>query len=372
MHGSVSFGDGLEVKLPTLLAALRKGETMVELGDGSFGLMPQEWLEKYGLLTSLGEVEGDHVRFKQTQTGVLDALLAARPEITCDETFARVRREWQNFKGIKPVHEPGGFVGELRDYQREGLGWFEFLQRFKFGGCLADDMGLGKTVQVLALLEARRNGQNKNSKPSLVVVPRSLIFNWEQEAERFTPKLRVLTHTGADRTKEVEHFERYDLILTTYGTLRRDAIHFQDVEFDFVILDEAQAIKNAKTESAKAVRLLKGKHRLALSGTPIENHLGELWSLFDFLNPGMLGTASVFQVSTNGGRPPDEETRQLLARALRPFLLRRTKQQVATELPEKLEQTIFCEMEETQRRQYNELRDYYRSSLMKEIPPGRY
>jgi len=367
LHGSVSFGDGLEVKLPTLLAALRKGETMVELGDGSFGLMPQEWLEKYGLLTSLGEVEGDHVRFKQTQTGVLDALLAARPEITCDETFARVRREWQNFKGIKPVKEPGGFVGELRDYQREGLGWFEFLQRFKFGGCLADDMGLGKTVQVLALLEARRNGQNKNAKPSLVVVPRSLIFNWEQEAERFTPKLRVLTHTGADRTKEVEHFERYDLILTTYGTLRRDAIHFQDVEFDFVILDEAQAIKNAKTESAKAVRLLKGKHRLALSGTPIENHLGELWSLFDFLNPGMLGTASVFQASTNGGRPPDEETRQLLARALRPFLLRRTKQQVATELPEKLEQTIFCEMEETQRRQYNELRDYYRSSLMKEI-----
>ena len=367
LHGSVSFGDGLEVKLPVLLSALRKGETMIALGDGSFGLMPQEWLEKYGMLTSLGEVEGDHVRFKQTQTGVLDALLAARPEITCDETFARVRKEWQDFKGIQPVKEPAGFIGELRDYQREGLGWFEFLQRFKFGGCLADDMGLGKTVQVLALLESRRNGNRENSRPSLVVVPRSLIFNWEQEAERFTPRLRVLTHTGADRAKRREHLEEYDLILTTYGTLRRDAIHFQDVEFDFVILDEAQAIKNSKTESAKAVRLLKGNHRLALSGTPIENHLGELWSLFDFLNPGMLGTSSVFQASTNGGRPPDGETRQLLSRALRPFLLRRTKQQVATELPEKLEQTIFCEMEESQRRQYNELRDYYRSSLLKEI-----
>jgi superfamily II DNA or RNA helicase len=367
LHGSVSFGDGLDVKLPVLLSALRKGETMIALGDGSFGLMPQEWLERYGLLTSLGEVEGDHVRFKQTQTGVLDALLAARPEITCDESFARVRQEWQNFKGIKPVKEPAGFIGELRDYQREGLGWFEFLQRFKFGGCLADDMGLGKTVQVLALLESRRNSHNKNPKPSLVVVPRSLIFNWEQEAERFTPRIRVLTHTGSDRAKKRDHFEKYDLILITYGTLRRDAIHFQEVEFDFVILDEAQAIKNSKTESAKAVRLLRGNHRLALSGTPIENHLGELWSLFDFLNPGMLGTASVFQASTNGGRSPDEETRQLLSRALRPFLLRRTKQQVATELPEKLEQTIFCEMEESQRRQYSELRDYYRSSLLKEI-----
>jgi SNF2 family DNA or RNA helicase len=203
--------------------------------------------------------------------------------------------------------------------------------------------------------------------PSLVVVPRSLIFNWQQEAARFTPNLRLLIHTGTERTKGSAHFEKYDLILTTYGTLRRDAVHFQNFEFDFVILDEAQAIKNAKTESAKAARLLKGKHRLALSGTPVENHLGELWSLFEFLNPGMLGAASVFQLSTSGARTPDEEMRKLLSRALRPFLLRRTKQQVAKELPEKLEQTIYCEMEDTQRRQYNELRDYYRASLLKEI-----
>ena len=176
-------------------------------------------------------------------------------------------------------------------------------------------------------------------------MPRSLVFNWQQEAARFTPGLRLLTHTGIERKKGNEHFQDYDLIITTYGTLRRDAVHFQDAEFDFVILDEAQAIKNARTEAAKAARLLKGKHRLALSGTPIENHLGELWSLFEFLNPGMLGAASVFQLSTSGARAPDDETRTLLARALRPFLLRRTKQQVAKELPEKLEQTIYCEMD---------------------------
>jgi len=364
LHGSLNFGEDLEVKLPQLLAALRRGQKVIALGDGSFGVLPEEWLQQYGFLASFGATEEDHLRFQRTQTGVLDALLAARPEITCDETFARVRKEWQNFNGIKPVAAPRGFVGQLRDYQREGLGWFQFLQRFKFGGCLADDMGLGKTVQVLALLESRRKG---NSGPSLVVVPRSLIFNWQQEAARFTPKLRVLSHTGGERIKGNAHFEDYDLILTTYGTLRRDVIHFAEVEFDFVILDEAQAIKNAGTETAKAVRLLKSRYRLGLSGTPIENHLGELWSLFEFLNPGMLGSSSVFQFSTNGTQKPDEESRAMLARALRPFILRRTKQQVAKELPEKLEQTIYCEMDEGQRRQYEELRDYYRRSLLEKV-----
>lgn len=179
--------------------------------------------------------------------------------------------------------------------------------------------------------------------------------------------MRLLTHSGIDRKKGTEHFQDYHLIITTYGTLRRDAVQFQDAEFDFVILDEAQAIKNARTEAAKAARLLKGKHRLALSGTPVENHLGELWSLFEFLNPGMLGAAAIFQLSTSGARAPDAETRALLARALRPFLLRRTKQQVAKELPEKLEQTIYCEMEPAQRKQYDELRDYYRASLLEQV-----
>jgi superfamily II DNA or RNA helicase len=364
LHGSLNFGEDLEVKLPQLLAALRRRQKVIALGDGSFGVLPEEWLQRYDFLASFGVTEEDHLRFQRTQTGVLDALLAARPEITCDETFACVRKEWQNFNGIKPVAAPRGFVGQLRDYQREGLGWFEFLQRFKFGGCLADDMGLGKTVQVLALLESRRKG---DSRPSLVVVPRSLIFNWQQEAARFTPKLRVLSHTGSERIKGNAHFENYDLVLTTYGTLRRDVIHFNEVEFDFVILDEAQAIKNASTETAKAARLLKSRQRLALSGTPIENRLGELWSLFEFLNPGMLGSSSVFQFSTNGPQKPNEESRTMLARALRPFILRRTKQQVAKELPEKLEQTIYCEMDERQRRQYEELRDYYRQSLLEKV-----
>jgi len=201
--------------------------------------------------------------------------------------------------------------------------------------------------------------------PSLVIVPKSLVFNWKQEAARFAPKLRVLDHTGHSREKEsLEHFDDYDLVLTTYGTLRNDAVLFKDTRFDYVILDEAQAIKNSDTASAKATRLLNGDNRLALSGTPIENHLGELWSLFEFLNPGMLGAASVFKLAGGAGRNPDEETRQLLAQALRPFILRRTKSQVAKDLPAKQEQTIFCELEPEQRKLYNELRDHYRNTLL--------
>jgi SNF2 family DNA or RNA helicase len=201
--------------------------------------------------------------------------------------------------------------------------------------------------------------------PSLAIVPKSLVFNWKQEAARFAPKLRVLDHTGHTREKEsLEHFDDYDLVLTTYGTLRNDAVLFKDTRFDYVILDEAQAIKNSDSASAKATRLLNGDNRLALSGTPIENHLGELWSLFEFLNPGMLGAASVFKLAGGAGRNPDEETRQLLAQALRPFILRRTKSQVAKDLPAKQEQTIFCELEPEQRKLYNELRDHYRNTLL--------
>jgi hypothetical protein len=380
LHGTVDFGDA-KASLPELIAALKRGDNSVLLGDGTFGLLPEEWLNRYGVLASLGSTEADHVRFTRSQVGLLDALLASQPEASFDAVYSRARDEMQRFTGVKATDPPPSFVGKLRGYQKEGLGWLNFLQQFGFGGCLADDMGLGKTVQVLALLESRRaehasNGASKPRKkalkgegngrlaPSLVVVPKSLVFNWIQEAARFTPNLRVLDHTGMNRLRTFEHFDDYDLIITTYGTLRRDAIQFKDVQFDYAILDEAQAIKNANTESAKAARLLRGNHRLAMSGTPIENHLGELWSLFQFLNPGLLGAASVFKLNTSTARNPDDQLRALLGKALRPFILRRTKQQVARDLPAKTEQTIYCEMEPVQRKLYDELRDHYRRSLL--------
>ena len=360
--GSAQFDD-VKVSLPRLLRALKQGEQTVRLDDGTFGVVPEEWMKKYGLLAELGSVEGNHLRFTRPQAGLLDALLASEPPVTADAVFERVRQELRSFAGISPADPPAEFSGQLRDYQREGLGWLGFLQRFGFGGCLADDMGLGKTIQVLALLESRRvlRGQESH-RPTLVVVPRSLVFHWKREAARFAPKLKILDHTGITRIKPSDHFDEYDLVITTYGTLRRDALHFKDQRFDYCILDEAQAIKNAGTLSAKAARLLNADHRLAMSGTPVENHLGELWSLFEFLNPGMLGSASIFG---NAGRNPDPQTRAVLARALRPFILRRTKGEVAKELPAKTEQTIYCDLETKERKYYNELRDYYRARLLK-------
>ncbi|WP_315854420.1 DEAD/DEAH box helicase [Frigoriglobus tundricola] len=322
-------------------------------------MVPEDWLKKYGLLTRMGTVEGDNVRFSQAQVGVLDALLSSRPEVTFDKQFARARDRLKQFEGVSPADPPAKFQGDLRGYQREGLGWLQFLRTFGFGGCLADEMGLGKTVQVLALLAGKRKG------PALVVVPRSLVFNWKQEAARFAPDLKVLVHFGVGREKTAPPFKDYDIVLTTYGTLRNDAAVFAAFRFDTCVLDESQAAKNASTETAKAVRLINADHRLALSGTPVENHLGELWTLFDFLNPGMLGRAAL--VGTGPVRNPDAETREILAKALRPFILRRTKDQVAKDLPAKTEQTVYCDLEADQRKLYDELREHYRQSLLAKV-----
>ena len=361
LHGEVDY-DGQTASLPQLLAAVRRGDTMVRLGDGTYGLLPEEWLERFAPLAGLGSKEEDHLRFRRNQASLLDALLAAQPEVRVDALFERVRERMRTFTGVKTAAQPAGFVGQLRDYQCEGLGWMEFLREFGFGGCLADDMGVGKTAQVLAVLESRRTlGRG----PSLVVAPKSLMFNWRAESQRFTPQLRVLEHTGLARDTAL--IAQHDLILTTYGTLLRDAAQLAQIDFDYVVLDEAQAVKNSATASAKAVRLLRGAHRLALSGTPVENHLGELWSLFEFLNPGMLGEARVLNMAGGLARNPGEDARRILAHALRPFILRRTKQQVARELPEKTEQTIFCELEGPQRKQYNELRKHYRETLLARV-----
>jgi SNF2 family DNA or RNA helicase len=329
-------------------------------------MVPEDWLRRYARIASFGEAEGDHVRYRTSQAALLDALLETQRAVTVDEAFGRARAALHAFTGIRPEDPPASFTGRLREYQREALGWFAFLREFGFGGCLADDMGLGKTVMVLALLESRRRaGGDGAPRPSLAVVPRSLVFNWMDEARRFAPEMRVLDYTGASRS--AARLEDSDLVLTTYGTLRRDAARLNGQEFDYVILDEAQAIKNALTASAKAVRLLRGRHRLALSGTPIENHVGELWSLFEFLNPGLLGSSSAFSRATALQGRMEREDLALVTRAVRPLILRRTKQQVAPELPERSEQTIHCELDTTQRRFYDELRAHYRATLLDRV-----
>ncbi len=371
LDGNVDF-DGVSASLPSLLKALRNNEKYVRLDDGTHGMLPEEWLKKYGTLADMGQQHEGKLKFGSSQALLLDALLAAQDDVQVDERFAEYRRKLRSFEGVRTVTAPGSFAGTLRRYQEEGLGWLTFLREFRFGGCLADDMGLGKTIQVLALLESRRTEllpEGQTRKPSLVVVPKSLVFNWIDEASRFTPQLRLLDYSGLDRATLREQFANYDVIVITYGILRRDIVELRKIPFDYAILDESQAIKNSNAQAAKAARLLQADHRLAMTGTPVENHLGELWSLFEFLNPGMLGRSSAFAALTKNGRNREEgdTTLPLLAHALRPFMLRRTKEQVLTELPEKTEQTLFCEMPPKQRKLYDELRDFYRSSLNQRV-----
>jgi SNF2 family DNA or RNA helicase len=351
-----SFGDDRELRLPQLLAASEAKRSLVHLSDGSYGILPDGWDEPLSSLADYGTKRDDAFRFRPSQALLVDALLGSKANV--DAPFERWR---ERISGAEPMprEEPKSLRAKLRPYQQAGLGWLHFLRESGLGGCLADDMGLGKTVQALALLEGLR--ASGSTRPSLVVAPRSLLFNWSAEAKRFAPELRVVEHHGAGR--DLDAMGDCDVVLTTYATMRLDIAQLSSIEFEYAILDEAQAIKNASSQVAKATRLLRAQHRLALSGTPIENHLGELWSLFEFLNPGLLGTSRAFS-RTFASKSVSPERRAALARALRPLILRRTKDQVAPELPARIEQTRLCELEGKQKKLYVELREHYRQALL--------
>jgi superfamily II DNA or RNA helicase len=355
------------VELPALLAALKSGRRTVMLGDGTIGMLPEQWLARVAPVFALGEEDELGVRFRPSQVALIDAMLAEQPDVDWDEGCARAREAVRTFDRVAPEPAPLTFIGELRDYQREALGWMRFLRAFGFGGCLADDMGLGKTVMVLAMLDARRTDPTRQHGPSVVVMPRSLVFNWTSEAARFAPQLRIVDFAHANRAGDAAALADADIVFITYGTLRRDVAVLKDVHFDYVILDEAQAIKNAATATAKAVRLLRGDHKLALTGTPIENHLGELYSLFEFLNPGLLGSGRVLDGRRLLGSTSSPEYMARLAAGLRPFFLRRTKEHVTPELPPRTDETLYCELDGEQRQVYDQLRLHYRQTLLKKV-----
>ncbi len=367
LDGQVDFEYG-STTLPKLLDAVRRGEKTIRLDDGSIGLLPEDWIKRFGRMADLGNTENGQIRFQSSQALLLDALLASDQKASVDLGFKSLREKLRKTHKVKAITHPKGFGGSLRDYQKHGQGWLACLHELRLGGCLADDMGLGKTIQVLAWLETLRQRQLKDGsekRPSLVVVPKSLVFNWVAEAAKFTPTLRVLNFTGKERVG-LEDLAEIDLVVTTYGTMRNDIEKLREIDFEYLILDEAQAIKNSTAQAAKAARLLKGRHRLAMSGTPIENHIGELWSLFEFLNPGLLGNSTAFQRVARGGAS-EPESLQWLSKAIAPFVLRRTKGQVLKELPEKSEQVLYCEMSPKHEKLYNELRDHYRASLTQTV-----
>ncbi|MBS1787908.1 MAG: DEAD/DEAH box helicase [Acidobacteria bacterium] len=373
----INFGD-LEVSLAEIRKSLRKKERFIKLADGSIGEIPEEWLEKYKHLFGLSEAKEDGFRVARHHVTLLDQLLSDNEQITTDKGFERARAWLKNFQGIETKSLPENFLGELRPYQKAGFDWLHFLREARFGGCLADDMGTGKTIQTLCFLQSvreeyeTRNQRKRKKEPRaahLLVVPRSLVTNWMREAEKFAPSLKILDFAHAERAADIREFDEYDIVLTTYGILLREIERLLEYEFDTVILDEAQAIKNPVSESAKASRLLKCKHRLTLTGTPVENNTLELWSQFAFLNPGLLGSADYFREDFAGPieRQQDETATATLRRLVYPFILRRTKDQVALDLPPRSEKILWNEMEPAQRKIYTETRDEYRAKILKLI-----
>ncbi|MBI3776662.1 MAG: DEAD/DEAH box helicase [Gammaproteobacteria bacterium] len=347
----------------------------VNLGDGRVLSVPVERLRS--ILSTLVELydtdQHDTQRarlpkIRAAQLSELENSLGTRIVWSGGERLRELGRKLRDFDGIAAVPPPEGLRTELRGYQQQGLNWLQFLRAYELGGILADDMGLGKTVQALAHLLVEKNS-GRMDRPSLVIAPTSLMVNWRMEAERFAPSLRVLVSHGLERKQQFDKLADYDLILTTYPLLPRDFAELSQQDYHLLILDEAQVVKNPKAKASQLVRQLRARQRLCLTGTPMENHLGELWSLFDFLMPGLLGDERQFR---NLFRNPiekysDKDRSQSLTRRIAPFLLRRTKGEVAKELPPKTEILRSVELAGSQRDLYESIRLAMHEKVQREI-----
>jgi superfamily II DNA or RNA helicase len=342
------------------------------LPDGEVAIIPDKWFTQYGSLFSLAEA-GKTLKLKKHHIGLINDLAE---DSLANVTLERKLQRLSDFEDIADTQMPVHFKGSLRDYQKAGYNWFSFLREYNFGGCLADDMGLGKTIQTLAMLQKVKEDDQllETQTTSLIIMPTSLIYNWLTEAKKFTPKLKILAHTGTNRNKDVANFANYDIIITTYGVTRVDVDELKNFYFNYIILDESQNIKNPASKSFKAVRSLKSKHKLILSGTPVENSVSDLWSQLTFLNPGLLGTQAFFYEEYVQAieKKKDEEKARKLQSIIKPFVLRRTKEQVAAELPPKTEQVIYCDMSEDQAAYYEKTKSAYRNDLLQSMDDGTF
>ncbi len=364
IHAVVRFGP-YEVPFLKLRALILQKKREFKLPNGQFAVIPESWFTQYSeLLAFTEESKTKELRLRKFHVALVKELASHHlAEVTISHKLEKLR----DFELIEDQPLPTGFRGELRPYQKAGYNWMLFLHKFQFGGCLADDMGLGKTIQTLALLQHQKEAGEKRA--SLLVMPTSLIYNWEMEARKFTPQLRVLNYTGTHRDKSVSPFNDYDVVLTSYGIARLDVELLKTYSFNYVILDESQAIKNPASIIAKAVRKLSARHRLILTGTPLENSTMDLWSQLTFANPGLLGTQQFFrnEFLTPIEKRSDEAKKQKLYHIIKPFVLRRHKSQVARELPEKVDYVQYCDMTRAQAKRYEETKSFYRNKILDHI-----
>ncbi|WMJ72355.1 SNF2-related protein [Cytophagaceae bacterium ABcell3] len=364
IHAIIKFGE-FEIPFLKIRNYILRQKKEFTLPNGEIAVIPEEWFSQYSELFGFAEEDPKlGVKLKKHHLSLVQELKHGNlAKVTIDKKLARLRE----FDEIEDLPLPKGFDGSLRPYQKAGYNWMLFLNKFNFGGCLADDMGLGKTVQTLALLQKQKEAGVTSA--NLLIMPTSLLYNWEMEARKFTPELKIFNYTGTYREKNVAQFEGYDLVLTSYGTTRIDAEILSEYKFNYIILDESQAIKNPESNIAKAVRELKSNYKMILTGTPIENSTMDLWSQMDFVNPGLLGSQAFFKNEFLAPieKKQDEEKVRRLYSTIKPFILRRKKSQVATELPEKVDNVKYCKMSLDQESEYEKVKSEYRNMILDSI-----
>lgn len=359
----IQFGDQ-KVTVDEVKKALANKQQFVQLTDGTLGILPEEWIKKYSLLFRVGDGKAGNIKLSKYHFSVIEELYLQRDE---EELQFQLEEKYERLKdnhAIKPIPAPAHLKSILRPYQESGFQWLNYLREVQWGGILADDMGLGKTIQALSFLHHLKKEQG--TLKALVVCPTTLMYNWQNEIKKFTPELRFYVHHGGMREKDGIAAADMDIIITTYGTLRSDIRQFVEINFDYVVLDESQAIKNPGSKVTKAASLLKAKSRLCLSGTPLQNNTFDIFAQMNFLNPGMLGSMEFFkqEFSIPIDKFGEKEQKDHLRKLLYPFILRRTKEQVAKDLPEKQEMVLFCEMGEEQRKIYDAYRNDYRDKIL--------
>jgi len=378
------------IPFPKFRKYILNGIREYKLPNDEIAILPKEWFEQYKELFQFGRDTDKAIQLDKHHFGLIETSIPEKSK-SIVEKYRNLVKSYED--GSFDI--PNGLNAELRPYQREGFSWMQILQENNFGGCLADDMGLGKTVQTLTLLlnsKGKINGENvelsekpalaqldifqqidlnntSSSATSLIVMPTSLVHNWEEEIRKFTPDLKCFKFIGQNRPKDIRFFKDYDIVLTTYGIVRNDLYLLLSYKFFYLILDESQYIKNPESKIYKAINQINSKHRLVLTGTPIENSLTDLWAQINFLNKGLLGNLRFFKrefvqpIEKN----TDPEKKEKLQQFIHPFLLRRTKNQVAKDLPDKIESVIYCDMTEEQKSLYEEEKSKIRNSILETI-----
>lgn len=362
----VKFGP-YEIPFIKLRKLVLKKDRELTLPNGETAVIPEAWFTTYSELFAFMDEHkkpDEPLTLKKHHLALVKSMEKGhRAKLIMSKKLEQLRE----FDTIEDHPLPARFNGELRPYQKAGYNWLQFLDKYKFGGCLADDMGLGKTVQTLAMLQHQKEVGHNNA--SLLIMPTSLIYNWQMEAAKFTPELKVFVYTGTAREKDIDKFANYDLILTSYGITRLDIDILSQYSFNYIILDESQAIKNPNSIIAKAVKKLQARNRLILTGTPIENSILDLWSQMTFINPGLLGNQTYFKKEflIPIEKRNDNNKSNKLYTIIKPFVLRRHKSQVATELPEKVESIKYSTMTTMQEEKYEEVKNMYRNKILDKI-----